>query len=88
MTNLHFDLGELIEGSRIDIAFAGLAAMKLVDDSSFAVSPPDMSRIRPRQAEVRSTTVPRSGRWHLLVSPAPDQQPRGCSISLHAPVTH
>lgn len=82
-----FDLGELPAGTGVEVVLVTPASLRLVSDSAGAtpLTPADRIPIDAVLKPKRRLTVPRAGRWRLLVEHAHAHR-GGCAIRLSDPV--
>ncbi len=83
-----FDLGELTAGTGVEVILMTPASVRLVADgigASALATDGDIAlkaTLNPR----RKLTVPRAGRWRLLVEHANSNRRGGCDIRLSRPL--
>lgn len=81
-----FDLGELAAGTGVEVVLVTPASVRLVSDGAGATSltSPDRVPVEAVLRPKRHLTVPRTGRWRLLVEHAAMRK-GGCAIRLRGP---
>ncbi len=79
-----FDLGDLAAGTAVEVVLVTPAAVRLVSDGlgATALASPDLNPVEHVLRPKRRLTVPRAGRWRLLVEHADAARHGGCAIRL------
>lgn len=83
-----FDLGELDAGTGVEIALMTPAAIRLLPANAVTplLSAAAILRSPASFHAHRTLSVPRKGRWRLLIEHADERKKGGCSIRLHNPM--